>query len=624
MSWFKKAVNTVSSAVAPVAQAVTQAVAPVAQVFAPPDNSKERRETAHENWARSRDAVQYAFDRANDAGNYNANGQNLHAEIAQYKINAEAAATTAEQAATAAEAAYTDAKAKADAREIYANAEKKKIAETEEEEAGFDLIRDTALENSRNAGLAATAARTAATNARQKAVDIHHLYHDNAIQDLSYIKNEGIQKYQVIHSYLECGPPCNGGRGGMVHMENQADDVGSNILRDVIYATRDEVTNSMNNVKNHVENHGWPKRENARIKNEEAAAEKGIAESKKASAQSFLQAINDSADQVREFSNSHDYGWLTEQIDLIQSEINKVEIKRDNVDEPPYFRDFAIKQAYDASMVLYQKQLEAEAAINPFDAATNRLKELDGELKICTDATKKIEDDIKKKKEDIAVIAEQIRQKTPNVDIEKNKRDMRYSDMIRAKQTHEDLSGQLLKLQNDKYELEASLSEEEKRYGQLLQDSEKLKLDVIYWTQKNYSNKVYNSQNLLKLSENIDHNLQYIFSDLKTQNINPHLLQTKIEYRKVEEQKLTNTDKVLDVLFYCFYFSFILIIIVTRNANAEHFVFYIFIGLIPFLYPFLFKNANYLIHSFKLDGQKNAFIESDELDNENMFHAYNI
>lgn len=610
MSIFRNAFNTVINTVK----------AP----FVPPDNSKERRETAHENWARSRDAVQYAFDRANDAGNYNANGQNLKAEIAQYKINAEAATTAAEQIATDTKAIADDAKAKADAREIYANAEKDKIAETEEEEAGFDLIRDTALENSRNAGLAATAARTAATNARQKVVDIQNLYDNNPIQDLSYIKNEGIQKYQVIHSYLECGPPCNAGRGGMIHMRDQADDVGSNILRDVIYATRDEVTNSMNNVKNHVENHGWPKKENARIKNEEAAAEKGIAESKKSSAQSLLQAINDSADQVREFSNSHDYGWLTEQIELIQSQIREVEIKRDNIDEPPYFRDFAIKQAYDASMVLYQKQLEAEAAINPFDAATNRLKELDGELKICTDATKKIEDDIKKKKEDIAAIAEQIRIKEPSTVIAQNRRDARYSDMISAKQTHQDLSGQLLKLQNDKFQLESLLSEEEKRYQQLLQDSEKLKLDVIYWTQKNYSNKVYNSQNLLKLSENIDHNLQYIFSDLKTQNINPHLLQTKIEYRKIEEQKITNTDKLLDVLFYCFYFSFILIIIVTRNTNAEHFVFYIFIGLIPFLYPFLFKNANYLIHSFKLDSQKNAFIESDELDNENMFHAYNI
>ena len=142
---------------------------------------------------------------------------------------------------------------------------------------------------------------------------------------------------------------------------------------------------------------------------------------------------------------------------------------------------------------------------------------------------------------------------------------------------------------------------------------------IIDLTEKNYSNKVYNNQNLLNLNENVDQDLRYIFSDLKTQNINPKLLNTKIKYREIEEEKLLNTNKVLDILFYCFYGAFIIINIVTRNIKMEHFLIYILIGLIPFVYPFLFKNIKNIMHIFHLDGNKNAFIE-----NENTFDSYNI
>jgi hypothetical protein len=115
--------------------------------------------------------------------------------------------------------------------------------------------------------------------------------------------------------------------------------------------------------------------------------------------------------------------------------------------------------------------------------------------------------------------------------------------------------------------------------------------------------------------------LQNIFSDLKIQNINPDLLYTKTKYREIEKEKLLNTDKLLDILFYCFYFAFIIIRIVTRNTKTEDFLIYIFIGLIPYVYPFIYKKSNYVIHLFHLDMNKNAFIENET---EISIDAYNI
>ena len=589
-----------------------------------PKGFKERKEEAHQYYIDARDDVQYTFDRANDTGNHNNNIQNLKAEILKYKNDADAAATAAETAATQATSIAQDARSKATARQIHSDASKNDIGETQKEKDGFDLIRDTALNNATAAELAATEAGSAATNARQKVPYIQGLYDNDPIKDFSYVKDIGIQKYQDIHQYLECQQPCNNGRGGHTFMESNGDNVGAHERYFTSLKSAEEVNDAMIGVRNYLNNVAWPRKENARILWEEADAQMKIAQAKKNSAQSFLESINASADDVTNFANSHDYGWLTHQIEIVKQDISGVRLKKRDEHEPPYNTNHGKKLGYDASMAEYIRNLETQAAIKPFDAASTKLIALRAELKVCTDETARIESEIGKKEGIYNEFVEKIRVATPNVATGETKRDNRKADMDAAKKSYDDLSEELLQLQDDIIQLRKSLTDEEFRYGQLLDDIKKLELDIIYWNQKNYSNKVYNSQNLLNLSENIDHNLQYIFSDLKTQNVNPDLLHTKIQYRKIEEQKLTNINKLLDILFYSFYLSFILIMIVTRNANAEHFVFYIFIGLIPFLYPFVFKNANYLIHSFELDSQKNAFIESDELDNENMFHAYNI
>lgn len=138
-----------------------------------------------------------------------------------------------------------------------------------------------------------------------------------------------------------------------------------------------------------------------------------------------------------------------------------------------------------------------------------------------------------------------------------------------------------------------------------------LNYTIILLTQKIYSNIVYNNQNLLKLSKNIDVSLNKLFTSLKKQTTSSDVIYEKIEYRNIEHEKLYNKNKILDVLFYCFYFSFIIILICIGNIKKEYFLIYIFIGLIPFIYPFIFKFLLYIIKYLTPNnhGPKNAFVD---------------
>lgn len=137
---------------------------------------------------------------------------------------------------------------------------------------------------------------------------------------------------------------------------------------------------------------------------------------------------------------------------------------------------------------------------------------------------------------------------------------------------------------------------------------------------KDYSNKVYNNENVLNLSETIDTSLNHLVSYLKNQALSSDVIYEKIEYRDSEHEKLNTTNKVFDIIFYCFYFSFLLIMICTENIKREHFLIYLFFGLIPFIYPFIFKLMIYLINYTSTDphGPKNAFVDVN-----NTIIAYN-
>jgi hypothetical protein len=128
-------------------------------------------------------------------------------------------------------------------------------------------------------------------------------------------------------------------------------------------------------------------------------------------------------------------------------------------------------------------------------------------------------------------------------------------------------------------------------------------------TIKIWSNQVYNNQNILSLSNAIDASLNHLFKYLKKDTVDYKLLYEKINYRAIEHQKLYNINKIFDILFYCFYFAFLLIIICTRTSKKEHFLIYLFIALIPYIYPYLFKFSTRLNLKTPTNGPKSSFTD---------------
>lgn len=136
-----------------------------------------------------------------------------------------------------------------------------------------------------------------------------------------------------------------------------------------------------------------------------------------------------------------------------------------------------------------------------------------------------------------------------------------------------------------------------------------------------FVNDVTNTNQLLGVSEVIDVSLNRLFSYLKSTNINPDVIYQKVNYRSIEHNKLSNINKILDVLYYCFYAAFVLIMIFMGNTQKEKFLIYLIVGLIPIIYPFLFKFGNYLLTyvSGETHGPKNAFVDIN-----NTIFAYNV
>ena len=136
-----------------------------------------------------------------------------------------------------------------------------------------------------------------------------------------------------------------------------------------------------------------------------------------------------------------------------------------------------------------------------------------------------------------------------------------------------------------------------------------------------YSIHVKTLDDALEFHKSLDSSLNNLFSYLKTQNVNPDVLYEKVNYREIEHEKIFNINNALDILYYSFYFSFLLIMICMGNVKREHFLIYLFVGLIPIIYPFLFKFGKIFIEylSPPLHGPKNAFVDSH-----NTIYAYNI
>jgi hypothetical protein len=317
-------------------------------------------------------------------------------------------------------------------------------------------------------------------------------------------------------------------------------------------------------------------------------------------------------------SNYSDSAWLIAEIERNQDNKKKAETKKKDIDDPELSNDTDAKTSKeDELLAAIDDMKKSKLGGTAFDKKEAELVELTLEKENCA-KTQANHVEIGRIY-DASMAAINTQGLIDRIGSKKIQEDAAKELVRLSKQKIIDLSGDIIDLSGDILNIKNKISQDELTTEQLNKYIGLLNNKIIDLTEKNYSNKVYNNQNLLNLNENVDQDLRYIFSDLKTQNINPKLLNTKIKYREIEEEKLLNTNKVLDILFYCFYGAFIIINIVTRNIKMEHFLIYILIGLIPFVYPFLFKNIKNIMHIFHLDGNKNAFIE-----NENTFDSYNI
>jgi hypothetical protein len=122
-----------------------------------------------------------------------------------------------------------------------------------------------------------------------------------------------------------------------------------------------------------------------------------------------------------------------------------------------------------------------------------------------------------------------------------------------------------------------------------------------------------NKQQLLNLTRITDGSLNRLSNSMSflNQNESSNVIYEKIEYRNIEHEKLYNINKLIDVLFYSFYFAFVLIMICIGNTKKEYFLIYLFVGLIPFIYPFMFKFLLYINKylTYNVHGPKNAFVD---------------
>ena len=191
---------------------------------------------------------------------------------------------------------------------------------------------------------------------------------------------------------------------------------------------------------------------------------------------------------------------------------------------------------------------------------------------------------------------------------------LRISEIAALKQTIVELNAKIDGLNGIIVNLNSIIDTLNTQIGNLQQQKTFLQEQV-------FVNEVTNTNQLLGVSEVIDASLNRLFSYLRSSNINPDVIYQKVNYRSIEHDKLHNINKTLDVVYYCFYAAFILIMICMGNTQKEKFLIYLIIGLVPIIYPFVFKFVNYLLGLLSSDnhGPKNAFIDIN-----NTIFAYNV
>ena len=573
---------------------------------------KERKERCHENKIRTNEYAIWANDRANDAQNHTNNSNNAMNDAKWFAGEAERIAQEIGQTATTAESFITKLRSN-----IQKYADSIVTETTKEREALNNLVKTSDAEINRINGKATLVRDTAneALNSVQNAKNIAY----SSIPDSQSHANAARNLANFTRQYADaCEETSRRGDGG--------DDQRSNNERNDCWEDYNS-TIAQHNITQHIINDiAWPKRVSTEnwlndVKAKAVFAQNTLNDTANEITQS--QAIKDVLKAITDYGNDHNFDWLYAEIARI-TPLKIAAEKQLPIDEGE-LKVFTDKdEEYNKSLLEYLANLKAEKAKGSLaDQTSKEIEELEKELKLCEDKIAEYTETIGLTNGRIAILAQQLVTEQGSLTNNTNLKKTKFDEMTKAEKAYNDLSGQLAQLKKDKSSLEEFITSEELRSTQLKQHIDVLNKNIIQLNIKDYSTKVYNNENLLELNQTIDNDLQKTFYYLKTENINPDLLYNKKKYRQIEKEKLSNIDKLLDILFYCFYFAFIIIRIVTRNTKVEDFLVYILIGLIPFTYPFIYKNSNYIIRLFHLDVNKNAFIEP-ETEPEISIDAYNI
>lgn len=579
-----------------------------------PPSLSARRDRCRDNRGRTNEYANWANDRANDANNHATNTYNSVNDARSFWNQANSLLPQVRGPADDAERIVTKLRSSI---ETHAS---KIIPQTPKEKTVLDKLLSDANPEINRIRAIANLGRNAATSAIND-VNSKHGYIHQGLRDARGHANAARYYAGEARTYADqCRDTAGRGDGG--------DDQRSNNERSACESSYNNAISQNNQARIISDFDAWPRRQSAEgvlnnVKNQINIARQALQNTSTAIEQST--AIKSVLKSITDYGNDHNFDWLYAEIARItplKDKLEKVTLPKDKTEE----KDIK-KIETDANTQLGEEieKLKSEKAKGTLSSQqTNKeLEELEKELKLCTDKIDEYKKSYDLTKGRINILAAQlVTEQTNLTNAETNKKN-KFDEMINVEKKYNNLSGELIKLQTDKISLEGLITSEESKYNELKQHIDVLHKKIIDLNIQDYSNKVYNNENLLELNQIIDKDLQNIFSHLKTENINPDLLYTKTNYRLIEEEKLSNIDKLLDVLFYCFYFSFIIIRIVTKNTQIEDFLMYILIGIIPLIYPFVYKNSKYIIHLFHLDTNKNAFIET-ETEPEISIDAYNI
>ena len=155
-------------------------------------------------------------------------------------------------------------------------------------------------------------------------------------------------------------------------------------------------------------------------------------------------------------------------------------------------------------------------------------------------------------------------------------------------------------------------------YDELLQERNKM------LKQSNRAPDEYNEEEYSKALENI-HVLNQVQTidkpildviDKYIPEYDSNTIYREVEYRNKEYEKLYNINYYLNIFYYCGFVLLIILLITSGNLFIrERFVVYIFLGILPFLYPWVFrifrKLYNYFIPPSQYSGPKNAFVDTN-------------